>query len=123
MLGWLPFLHSRGLRRYSFSINKRAEARHSCTCVSAAMSMSALATSEVRKSRSAGCGRFPVVGAAGGNTGWAEQPRRIAQSIAMLQTQHLDRTLGSVVSNVLPVDDSWSETIRPVSGYGARRVH
>ena len=33
------------------------------------MSMSDFARSDARKSRSAGCGRFPVLGAAGGNVG------------------------------------------------------
>ena len=51
------------------------------------MSMSALATSDGRNACSAGCWRFPVLGADGGNTGSVVQPMTIAQRANMEQAE------------------------------------
>src|SRR5947207_1034003 len=63
-------------------MRSRAEARHSREWTSAATSMSDLARSEARNSRSAGSVRLPVLGAAGGNVGVAVQANRSAQRVS-----------------------------------------
>ena len=76
-------------------MRRRTEARHSRACASAAISTSAFARSEARNSRSTGCCRLPVLGAAGGNTGAVVQPANIAHK-AKAQVErrsHLDRWL------------------------------